>query len=201
MLEQDLQSSPVFSHVDDELVVLVDDENRVLGTMPKALVHTARTPLHRAFSVYLFRTSDRHLLLQQRSAKKRTWPLIWSNTCCGHPGLGESNIDAARRRLKAELGLDPTVLEEAAPYRYCFIRDGIMENEICPILIGLVESEPVLNTNEVDAVRWVTWQAFLAEIEKGPTRFSEWCVEEATILQRLPRFQQFLRRRLSSLSR
>ncbi len=33
----------------EELVVLVDEENNVLGTMPKAETHQARTPLHRAF--------------------------------------------------------------------------------------------------------------------------------------------------------
>lgn len=37
-----------------ELVVLVDEENNIIGTMPKSEVHSANTPLHRAFSVFLF---------------------------------------------------------------------------------------------------------------------------------------------------
>ena len=123
-----------------ELVVLVNEQNEVLGTMPKADVHGATTPLHRGFSVFVFRSRDKRLLLQQRSGKKRTWPFVWSNSCCGHPGPGESTVDAARRRLKYEVGLDPIRLEEVAPYRYCFTRDGIRENEICPILVGVVES-------------------------------------------------------------
>jgi isopentenyl-diphosphate delta-isomerase len=177
---------------DQEAVVLVDEHNQVVGTMPKATVHGRETPLHRGFSSFIFRSSDRRLLLQQRSASKRTWPLVWSNSCCGHPGLGESNIEAARRRLKAELGLDPTMLEEVAPYRYCFSRDGIMENEICPILIGLVESEPVINPDEVQAVRWTKWSAFLDEIECVPERYSDWCVEQAGILQGLPRLREMI---------
>src|SRR4051794_5400819 len=32
-----------------ELIVLVDDEGRSIGTMPKPLVHHGETPLHRAF--------------------------------------------------------------------------------------------------------------------------------------------------------
>ena len=122
--------------MDTELIVLVDEQNRELGTMPKADVHGATTPLHRAFSSFVFRSSDKHLLLQQRSAKKRTWPLIWSNSCCGHPGPGESNVDAARRRLKYELGLVPTVLEEVAPYRYCFTKDGAMNRRRVRISSG-----------------------------------------------------------------
>src|SRR4030095_13018845 len=115
-----------------ELVVLVDEGNNVVGTMPKGEVHQARTPLHRAFSSFIFRDRDRHLLLQQRSRTKRTWPLMWSNSCCGHPGPGESNLEAARRRLRYELALEPTVLEEVAPYRYCLPRDGHTEKGVCP---------------------------------------------------------------------
>lgn len=155
----------------------------MLGTMPKAEVHQASTPLHRAFSCFIFRQSDGKLLLQQRSRKKKTWPLMWSNSCCGHPGLGESNMEAARRRLKDELGLEPLVLEEVAPYRYCFSREGVMENEICPIFIGIVDREPLINPDEVEAVQWIGWQEFLEEIGKHPEQYSEWCMEEARILE------------------
>jgi isopentenyl-diphosphate delta-isomerase len=200
--KSDLLSAPIGSPggraparpsiTDHELVVLVDEQNRILGTMPKAEAHQAITPLHRAFSTFVFRASDKRLLLQQRSAQKRTWPLMWANSCCGHPGLGESNVDAARRRLKFELGLEPTLLEEVAPYRYCFTRNGIMENETCPILVGIVEHEPVINPDEVQAVRWREWNAFLEEIERDPTAYSEWCVEEARILQNTPRCQELI---------
>lgn len=151
--------------------------------MAKADVHGAKTPLHRGFSSFVFRTSDQRLLLQQRSSKKHTWPLIWSNSCCGHPGPGESNIRAAMRRLKYELGLVPKFLEEVAPYRYCFTNDGITENEICPILIGAVEHEPVINPGEVEAVRWTEWDEFLEEITRNPKGYSEWCIEQARILE------------------
>ena len=176
--------------MDTELIVLVDEQNRELGTMPKADVHGATTPLHRAFSSFVFRSSDKHLLLQQRSAKKRTWPLIWSNSCCGHPGPGESNVDAARRRLKYELGLVPTVLEEVAPYRYCFTKDGAMENEICPILVGIVDAEVLINPDEVQAVRWIEWNGFLEAFERNPKEYSEWCIEQARILENMPGWKE-----------
>jgi len=173
----------------EEYVVLVDDDNRVLGTRPKALVHGANTPLHRAFSSYLFRAGDKKLLLQQRSHKKHTWPLVWSNSCCGHPRLDESNEAAARRRIDFELGLVPIRLEEVAPYRYCFVRDGVMENEICPILVGLVDAEPRLNSDEVEATGWIDWHAFLAEITSGQSGYSDWCVEQTQLLAQTPRFR------------
>ena len=192
MSKSEIPANTAHKDVDDEVVVLVDEENRVLGTMPKTLVHSGRTPLHRAFSTYLFRSSDKRFLLQQRSSRKRTWPLVWSNSCCGHPGLGESNVDAARRRLDFELGLRPTVLEEVAPYRYRFTKEGITENEICPILVGLVDAEPQLNPDEVEAVRWIRWSDFLAEIEQPANGYSEWCLEQAKILDKTPRFREIV---------
>lgn len=172
--------------------MLVDESDRMLGTMPKADVHGPDTPLHRAFSCFVFRSSDRRLLLQQRSREKKTWPLVWSNSCCGHPAPGESTLQAARRRLRDELSLEPTLLTVTAPYRYCFTRDGVMENEICPILVAIVHSEPTVNPREVAAVRWIGWHAFLREAELHPRRYSEWCIEEARILDRNPRLKLLL---------
>jgi isopentenyl-diphosphate delta-isomerase len=119
---------------------------------------------------------------------------MWSNSCCGHPGPGESTLDAARRRLKDELALHPSLLEEVSPYRYCFTRNGTMENEICPILVGIVEQEPTLNPDEVEAVRWIEWTAFLEAIERSPEQYSEWSIEEARILAKTPRCAQILQR-------
>ena len=175
-----------------EHVVLVDEQNKVLGTTPKAAVHTDQTPLHRAFSLFLF-NADKKLLLQQRSRLKKTWPLVWSNSCCGHPALDESNLDAARRRVKDELGMAIDQLEEVAPYRYCFTKDGVMENEICPILVGTTRNEPRINPAEVEATRWVAWQDFLNEIRNDDEEvYSPWCKEEVGILDKNQRFKKIV---------
>jgi isopentenyl-diphosphate Delta-isomerase len=166
-----------------ELVVLVDENNAILGTMPKSEVHGAETPLHRAFSIFIF-NSEKKLLLQQRSHVKKTWPLAWSNSCCGHPGLDESNIDAVKRRLRDELGMSISWTEEAAPYRYQFTKDGVMENEICPIHIGYTEDEPVINPDEVEAIEWISWTDFLEEIHNNTDKYSPWCIEEAIMLEK-----------------
>lgn len=177
-------------------VVLVDEQNQVLGTMPKSEVHGAKTPLHRGFSLFLFDRKGQ-LLLQQRSSKKKTWPLVWSNSVCGHPALNESNVEAAQRRLLFELGIHALHLEEVAPYRYSFVRDGVMENEICPILVGFSDEEPKLNREEVEATRWVEWKDFLEEIKTKPGTYSEWCEEEAHILVSHPRLKELFLQHLT----
>src|SRR3954452_12131048 len=98
----------------DERVVLLDDEHRPAGTMPKADVHGADTPLHLAFSVYVFDSRDR-LLVTRRALAKLTWAGVWTNTCCGHVRPDETPAEAATRRLQEELGLTVSSLDLVLP--------------------------------------------------------------------------------------
>lgn len=169
-----------------EFVVLVDEENRQIGTADKNTVHTQKTPLHRGFSLFLF-NSKNELLLTQRSFAKQTFPGIWTNTVCGHPKSRESNIEATRRRLKEELGIKKLVkIEEVAPYRYKFTdQNGILENEICPIFVAYADISPVPNPQEIASWKWIKWEEFLEEIKEKPKNYSPWCVEEAKILSKM----------------
>lgn len=180
-----------------ELVVLVDEQNNELGTAPKDTVHTTNTPLHRGFSLFAFNTKGQ-LLLTKRSFKKRTFPGVWTNTVCGHPAPGESAFDAAKRRLKEELGISlegshPTRLvrnlREVAPYRYRFAdKNGIVENEICPILVVHADTDPKPDKNEVEDWKWMRWEDFLKDVQEHSEQYSPWSVEEVKILRRFMRY-------------
>ena len=75
-----------------ENLILVDEEDRVIGHEEKERCHDGAGKLHRAFSVFLFDGRGR-MLIQRRSAAKRLWPLFWSNSCCSHPRQGEEIAD------------------------------------------------------------------------------------------------------------
>ena len=173
-----------------EWVVLVDDENREIGVARKDGVHHATTPLHRAFSLFLF-DADRRTLLQRRATGKRTFPGVWSNACCGHPAPGETVVEAALRRCKEELGVEPAELWIAIPdYRYRAEAGGVVENEICPVVVGRLAAETLRpDALEVAATRWIDWHELLAEL---PGDYSPWCVGEASRLAADPRFRAWL---------
>lgn len=190
-----------------EQIVLVDDKNQVLGAAPKLDSHNAETPLHRGFSVFLF-DHKKNLLLQQRSKLKKTFPLVWSNSCCGHPMLNETNVDAAKRHLTNELGIkNVEVFEIISDYRYKVGMNGIFENEICPVLVCFTDQKPVLNKNEVEAIRWIPWNDFLKEVKMLSTAeksnnakssvsrrvkdYSLWAKEESILLSKNNKFLKF----------
>lgn len=178
-----------------ETVVLVDEHNNVIGTAAKRDVHHAETPLHRGFSVFLFDDAGR-LLLQQRAVTKRTWPGVWSNSCCGHPGLNESSVDAATRRLSFELGMTGIDLINVLPnFRYRAEKDGIVENEICPVFVGFSDDEPRPNPDEVAATKWVDWKVFAASLEDPATDISPWAVLEVRELLASDVFAELYRSR------
>jgi isopentenyl-diphosphate delta-isomerase len=177
-----------------EDVVLVDENNTPLGNVPKAEVHTGSTPLHRAFSCFVV-NSEKQLLLQQRSSKKKTWPLVWSNSCCGHPLPGETFEDAVARRLDFELGMKDIKVNVVLPrYKYRYEMQGVVEHEVCPVFVGRSDQAPQPNPDEVENVFWIDWDSFVEEIHERPERYSEWCVEEAKMLAQNDIFGQLISR-------
>jgi isopentenyl-diphosphate delta-isomerase len=157
-----------------ELVVLLTPDGVPCGTAPRRDVHQATTPYHLAFSCYVF-GPDGRLLVTQRARAKRTWPGVWTNSCCGHPRPGEPSEDAVRRRLRDELGLDPVALELALPsFAYRASLDGVEEHELCPVWLARVDAEPVPNPAEVAAYEWVSWPVFVARAERADSDLSPW---------------------------
>lgn len=176
----------------DEMIVLVNEKNEPIGTAEKLSNHHDKTPLHRAFSIFLF-SGEGKMLLQKRASHKKTWGGIWSNSCCGHLMLHESLENAAKRRVKYELGIkkiEPIVI--LPDFRYRAEKDGIVENEICPVMAAFIDSEPRPNAAEVEDFEWIEWKSFVDEIAKPDDRYSPWAKLETEELEKSELFQKWL---------
>jgi isopentenyl-diphosphate Delta-isomerase len=166
-----------------EEVILVDEAGNAVGTAPKATVHHAGTPLHLAFSCYLFDHRGR-LLLTRRALHKPTWPGSWTNSFCGHPGPGEEMAEAVRRRAEQALGTTVERLQLTLPtFRYdATMANGVRENELCPVFTAVASGAVRPDPGEVDAVEWVDWATFRDEVLSGTREVSPWCVEQVAAL-------------------
>ena len=172
---------------DEECVILLDTRGRPSGTAPKRSVHGTDTPLHLGFSCHLVDRSGR-LLLTRRAAHKVTWPGVWSNACCGHPQPGETLRGAVTRRLRDELGVDAEQIGMAvADFTYrAVMANGVVEHEVCPVIVGRIDGEPTLNPAEVDDACWVDWPALCERARREPQSLSPWSVAQVAELQALP---------------
>ena len=62
---------------DSEELILVDSDDIEIGHLHKDKCHDGNGLLHRAFSLFIFNENG-DVLIQQRSAQKRLWPLYWA---------------------------------------------------------------------------------------------------------------------------
>ncbi|MET0727508.1 MAG: isopentenyl-diphosphate Delta-isomerase [Acidimicrobiales bacterium] len=164
---------------DREHVVLLDVRGQPCGTAAKSQVHGSDTPLHLAFSCHVVRP-DGAVLLTRRALEKRTWPGAWTNGCCGHPQLGETLREAVTRRLGQELGLRPVAMSMALPdftYRATMV-DGVVEHELCPVVVALVDGDPVPDPGEVAEWTWTPWTHLVVRGQQAPASLSPWCVAQ-----------------------
>jgi len=158
---------------DDELLILVDSDDAVVGYDDKNTCHNGDGILHRAFSIFIF-NSKNELLIHQRSGQKRLWNLFWTNSCCSHPRKGESYEIATKRRVKEELGLtvDLTYLYKFQ-YQSKFGENG-SENELCSVYIGKSNELPQVNPNEISDWRYISIDELNKELIKSPESYTPW---------------------------
>lgn len=179
----------------EELLVLVDEKGQPVGQAPKLASHHADTPLHLAFSCYIFNEAGQ-LLLTQRAKSKKVWPGVWTNSVCGHPAPKESLEAAITRRARFELGITKlkSVQLVLPTYRYTTPPfQGIIENEFCPVFIAQTTQQPRPNPEEVDAFRWTNWETIPALIQTSPDAYSYWFKDQLPLLQSSPVLQNYIR--------
>lgn len=156
----------------EEHVILVNENDEQIGTMPKLEAHE-KAALHRAFSVFIFNDKN-ELMLQQRAGHKYHSPNLWTNTCCSHQRVGESNVEAGKRRLQEEMGF-VTELKDTISFIYKAPFDnGLTEHEFDHILVGNYNAEPMINADEVSDWKWMPLENVKDNMQRQPELYTEW---------------------------
>ncbi|MFA0960438.1 isopentenyl-diphosphate Delta-isomerase [Roseivirga sp. BDSF3-8] len=158
--------------VNPELVILVDEQDRPVGTEEKMEAHR-RGFLHRAFSVIIYNDAG-DMLLHKRALTKYHSPGLWTNACCSHPRPEETVIEAATRRLQEEMGF-ATSLQETSTFIYrADVGGGLIEHEYDHLLTGIYNAPPAPNPGEVAEWAYVPMEEVIRNVKNHPERYTEW---------------------------
>ncbi len=155
-----------------QTVILVNENDEVTGTAEKMEAHQ-KGLLHRAFSIFVF-NSKGEMLMQQRAEEKYHSGGLWTNACCSHPRPGEKTEEAARRRLKEELGFE-TPLTEIFDFIYKaeFI-NGLEEYEFDHVFVGEYNGSIRADEHEVMDFCFRTMAEIKNLITDSPENFTAW---------------------------
>lgn len=155
-----------------EQVVLVDENDRELGTMEKMEAHRTGK-LHRAFSILVY-NSKGELLLQQRAASKYHSAGLWTNACCSHPRPEETIQTATNRRLREEMGIDakPQFL-----YKFVYrvdLGDQLVEHELDYVFSATYDGQPQTDPAEVQDWKFISIEELLKDVTASPEKYTYW---------------------------
>jgi isopentenyl-diphosphate Delta-isomerase len=156
-------------------VILVDNQDRTIGTMEKLEAHK-KGLCHRAFSVFIVRkvAGSIQTLLQQRTLEKYHSGGLWSNSCCSHPRPQKDITKEAELRLQYEMGLRCKLIFTEKFHYQAKCTGNITENEWDYLFIGQLDSKPQLNPNEAMAYRWINLEDLQLELQTQAHIFTPW---------------------------
>jgi isopentenyl-diphosphate delta-isomerase len=153
-------------------VVLVDEDDNPLGVMEKIKAHR-EAQLHRAVSVFIIDSRGRWIL-QKRALDKYHSKGLWTNACCTHPYPGESDQEAAKRRLAEEMGLKCEIKEVFSFIYREELDNNLTEHELDHVFVGVTDQEPVINKNEVLDWKRISFDEMKRDIHSNPARYTVW---------------------------
>lgn len=153
-------------------LILVNGNDEVTGYGDKTDIHR-KGLLHRAFSILVV-NSRGELLLQKRASGKYHSGGLWTNTCCSHPLRDQTTGEAARNRLREEMGFD-CGLNFAFKFLYkARFGNGLTEHELDHVFTGRYDGPVQINPAEVEDYRWADADAVRAGMSEAPEAYTVW---------------------------
>lgn len=140
----------------EEIFPIVDEHGNIIGEATRSRCHDGTKLLHPVVHLHIF-NSKGELYMQKRSLKKDVQPGKWDTSSAGHIDLDESPIQAVKREVQEELGIEN--IEPVFIIKYIIESD--MERELSYCYYTVYDGEIKIDHDEVVDGRF--WTA--SEIE------------------------------------
>lgn len=141
----------------EELVDVLDENGMYTGKIESRENCGKKGLWHKAVCIFIV-NSNEQVLLQKRSANKKTWPNMWDVTAGGNVLAGEFGFEAIIRECKEELGI------ELSKNDITFIGSVISANKRGDIINNYFNEYYIVN-KEVDETKLQLQKEEVAEVK------------------------------------
>ena len=113
----------------------------------------------------LILNTNGEVLIQQRANDKSLWANLWDISCSGAPIAGETSAEGIAREIKEELGWSID-FDHIRPILTANFDHGFSDYYVYQLDKSLSIADIQYNTQEIQAINWVTMPEILALIEQ-----------------------------------
>ncbi len=157
----------------DELLDVINDRDQVIAQEMRSVVHHKGLQ-HRGIHLFLF-TPENKLLVQTRSRNQKAYPSALDCSVSEHVKAGETYLQAARRGLLEELGLQRVRLSPLIKFSMQY---GPNDLEICTLYQGKVNPAAVhFDPVELAGIAYYKLEELEALIVDSSLPFSSWFIQ------------------------
>lgn len=158
---------------DAEPITWVDEQDQVLGSLPRAELR-ARKLIGRCTFILLFNRAG-ELCVHRRTLSKAIYPGYWDVAAGGMVGAGESYDDSAARELREELGVSGVALH----FHDTFFFDQPGNRVWCAVYSATWDGPLRLQPEEVSQACFIGLSQVMADSQHQP-----YCPDSLVALQR-----------------
>lgn len=155
------------SQIREEQVDVIDENNQVVGVVPKSVAHSQGL-LHRIVIVELKNRKGEYCFVRQ--AGDRQDPGQFVSPVGGHVGAGETLEEAVIRESQEEIGITPSTYRLIG--KTLFNREVIGRKENHLFFVYEIETDrlPVLNHESIE-FKWFSEKAIKQKLKNDPEIF------------------------------
>jgi len=160
----------MIAHNPNELIAIVDENDKVVGTDTRNNAHK-KGLLHREIAVIVF-SKKNEILLQKRKDNGR-----YGFSAAGHFPFGESCLQGAVREAREEIGIElkESDLKDIAKLRRDVSRDGLRNNVFLKIFEARKDFEIKdfkIDKSEVESIKFFSIEQIEKIISENPEAFT-----------------------------
>jgi isopentenyldiphosphate isomerase len=148
----------------EEILDLVNENDEVIGTMPRSEVHSQGLHNYRVINCFI-KNSEGKLWTPRRQPTKRLFPNGLDFSCGGHVSSGETYLDAFAKEMSEELNIDITKVTYKELGFCSPLKDGV--SSFMRVYEITSDTVPDYNPEDFSSYEWLYPEEVLQKIEQG----------------------------------